>query len=351
MSASSATGKTRVAVVIPNYNGERLLRACLDSLRAQSFMGFETLIVDNGSTDGSLGILASEFPEVRVLALGENRGFSAAVNRGIAASEAELVALLNNDTEQAPGWLAALVEAADAHPRTGSFASKLVGYQRRNVLDGAGDALRRSGLPYRLGHGEKDRGQYEAGRTVFGACAAAALYRRGMLDDVGSFDEDFFAYCEDADLSFRAQLAGYGCRYVPEAVVYHMGGASGGGKRGEAATRLGTRNGLCLLVKSLPAPLALRLAPFIVAGQLSRLAMTARSPAGLRANLAGYAGAVRLLPAMLRKRREIQAGRRVPDSYIRDLLRGSFRAADASIARRLRDAARRRLGRRFEERG
>lgn len=344
MSAPSAARKARVAVVIPNWNGKSLLKACLESLREQSYEDFETLVVDNGSGDGSLGMLEAEFPEARIVALGQNRGFSAAVNRGIAASSAEFVALLNNDTGQHPDWLAALVEAADAHPEAGSFASKLVDFERRDVLDGAGDALRRSGLPYRLGHGEKDRGQHDEGGPVFGACAAAALYRRGMLEDVGPFDEDFFAYCEDADLSFRAQLAGYRCRYVPEAVVYHMGGASGGGKRSTAATRLGTQNGLCLLVKNLPTPLALRLAPFIFAGQLSRLAVTGRSLAGPRANLEGYAGAVRLLPKMLRKRREIQASRRVPDSYVKSLLRDSFRAADASIARRLRDAARHRLG-------
>jgi GT2 family glycosyltransferase len=165
-----------------------------------------------------------------------------------------------------------------------------------------------------------------------------------MLENVGPFDEDFFAYCEDADLSFRAQLAGYTCRYIPEAVVYHLGGASSGGKRSPTATRLGTQNGINLLVKNLPAPLFARLAPFMVAGQLSRLAMTARNITGLRANLSGYAGALRLLPVMLRKRRAIQAGRKAPDEYISGLLRDSFRAANASMARRLRDAVSRRLG-------
>ncbi|WP_235401305.1 glycosyltransferase family 2 protein [Rubrobacter aplysinae] len=333
-----------MTVVVPNWNGAGLLRSCLESLFDQVFEDFETLVVDNGSTDGSVEMLGSEFPEVRVVALKDNRGFSAAANLGVSESDSELVALLNNDTRQDPDWLAALVRAADAYPEAGSFATKMLDLEKHGVMDGAGDALRRSGLPYRLGHGETDRGHYEKPRPVFGACAAAALYRRDMLESVGPFDEDFFAYCEDTDLSFRAQLAGYTCRYIPEAVVYHLGGASSGGKRSPTATRLGTQNGINLLVKNLPAPLFPRLAPFMVAGQFSRLAMTARNFTGLRANLAGYAGALRLLPVMLRKRRAIQAGRKAPDEYISGLLRNSFRAANASMARRLRDAVSRRLG-------
>ncbi|MBA2441854.1 MAG: glycosyltransferase family 2 protein [Rubrobacter sp.] len=336
----------RITIVIPNWNGRRLLEACLASLREQSFRDFETLVVDNGSTDGSVELVELEFPEARVVTLEENRGFSAAVNRGIEESGSELVALLNNDTEQDPGWLAALVRAAEGHPEAGSFASKLLDAGERGVLDGAGDALRRSGLPYRLGHGEADRGRYDSLSPVFGACAAAALYRRAMLEDVGRFDEDFFAYCEDADLSFRAQLAGYRCLYVPGAVVYHVGSASSGGKRSPTAVRLGTQNGLNVLVKNLPAPLVPRLAPFILAGQVSRLVMTTRSTDTLRANLAGYAGVWRLLPEMLRKRRGVQARRRVSNAYVRRLLRGSFRAADASISRRLLRKARRFLSER-----
>jgi GT2 family glycosyltransferase len=322
-----------VTVVVPNWNGERFLPTCLRSLRLQSFEDFETVLVDNGSTDGSVPLASRNFPEVRILPLPENRGFSAAVNAGIQASDAELVALLNNDTETDPGWLRGLVEAADAYPEAGFFASKLVDFYDRRILDGAGDVLRRSGLPYRLGHGERDRGQYDEATYVFGACAGAAMYRRGMLDDVGLFDEDFFANCEDGDLSFRAQLAGYRCLYVPDSVVYHMGSATFG-KRTPTSTRLGTRNSLCLLVKNLPAPLVPRILPFVLAGQLSRLIVTA-STSTLKAHLEGLAGALRLLPLMLGKRREIQKRRQVPVEYIRALLKESSRAAGASIRRRL----------------
>jgi GT2 family glycosyltransferase len=165
-----------------------------------------------------------------------------------------------------------------------------------------------------------------------------------MLQEVGPFDEDFFAYCEDGDLSFRAQLAGYRCLYVPRAVIYHVGSASTGGKRSAFATRLGTRNGLSLLVKDLPLPLVPASLPFILGGQISRFGVTALSPATRRAHIEGLAGFWRLLPKMLEKRRTIQAGRRVQIPYLRRLLRESSRRARASILRRLRDAAYQRLG-------
>ena len=322
-----------VTVVIPNWNGERFLSSCLGSLRQQSFLDFETVLVDNGSTDGSLAFVSRNFAEVRVLPLGENKGFSAAVNAGIRASRAEYVALLNNDTATDPRWLETLVRTAEAYSEVGSFASKLVDFDDRRVLDGAGDALRRSGLPYRLGHGEPDHGQYDRTAFVLSACAAAALYRRSMLDYVGLFDEDFFAYCEDGDLSMRAQLAGYRCLYVPEAVVYHVGSASTG-KRSPFAVRLGTRNGLCLLVKNLPAPLVPSFLPFVVIGQLSRL-LVATSTSTLRAYLGGLTEALHLLPRMLEKRREIQKRRQVPVGYVKQLLKESSKAAGASLRRRL----------------
>lgn len=336
----------RVTVVIPNWNGVRFLELCLTSLRCQTYGDFETVLVDNGSTDASVEFTKQNFPEVRVVSLHDNRGFSVAVNAGIQASEAEYVALLNNDTETHPGWLEALVRAAESHPEAGLLASKLVDFHDRRLLDGAGDALRRSGLPYRLGHQELDRGQFERQAFVFSACAAAALYRRALFEDIGLFDEDFFAYCEDGDVSFRAQLAGHRCLYVPDAVVYHVGSASSGGKRSPNATRLGTQNGVNLLVKNLPAALVWRSLPSLVAGQLSRIVLTSFSSAGLRAHLSGLAGAWHLLPKMLKKRREIQNRRRVSSIYVRQLLRESSRQAIKSRRRRVRDQILLRLRRR-----
>jgi GT2 family glycosyltransferase len=326
----------RVTVVIPNWNGERFLRLCLGSLREQTLGAFETILVDNGSVDGSVTFVKEHFPEVDVVPLDENRGIAAAFNAGIEASTAEFVVLLNNDTEQDPGWLEALVRGAEDHPEAGFFASKLVDFHDRTMLDGAGDAMRLSGLPYRLGHGERDGGRFDRPGYVFGACAAAALYRRDMLDEVGLFDEDFVSYCEDGDLSFRAQLAGYRCFYVPGAVVYHMGSASTGGKRSPTATRLGSRNSSSLLVKNLPLSAVPHILPFFIFGQLGRM-ITAAVMGSLRAHLEGLAGAWRHLPLMLAKRAEIQKRKKLSDAEIRRLLRESSLAATASLARRLRD--------------
>jgi GT2 family glycosyltransferase len=341
----------RVSVIIPNWNGRRFLPLCLDSLKKQTFRDFETVVVDNGSTDGSLEYLKREFPEVGVVALPDNRGFAAAVNAGIEASETELVVLLNNDTEQHPEWLATLVKAADAHPETGFFTSKLVNFYERDFLDGAGDALRLSGLPYRLGHGERDRGQFERLSYAFSACGAAAMYRREMLDEVSVsgevFDEDFVSYCEDVDLSFRAQLAGYRCLYVPGAVVYHMVSASSsGGKRSQVPTRLGTRNSLSMLVKNVPLSVVPHILPFFVPGQLARLAFAAlTSRETLGAHVEGFKEARKHLPLMLGKRREVQAKRRISNAEVRRLIRGSSLDATASLLRRIRDRAQRKLGR------
>jgi GT2 family glycosyltransferase len=327
----------RVTVVIPNWNGERFLELCLSSLREQSFRDFETVLVDNASSDGSVKLVERNFPEVRIVLLEDNKGFSAAVNAGIGTSITEYVALLNNDTEVDPGWLQALVRAADSHPEAGLFGSKLVNFYDRRVLDGAGDALRKSGLPYRIGHGEIDHGQFESEAFVFGACAAGALDRRSLFGDIGLFDEDFFAYCEDGDISFRAQLAGHRCVYVPGAVVYHIGSASTGGKRSETNVRLGTQNGINLLVKDLPASLVWRMLPSLLAGQLLRALISSLSPGGPRAYLTGLAGAWRLLPRMLEKRKGIQSRRQASDDYVRELLRESSRRVAESRRRRLRD--------------
>ncbi len=333
----------RVTVVVPNWNTRQYLGPCLESLRRQTFRDFETVLVDSASTDGSVGFVGQNFPEVRIVALPENRGFSGAVNAGIEASDSEFIALLNNDTEQDAGWLEALVRAAERRPEAGLFASKLVDFGDRSRLDGAGDAIRRSGLPYRLGHGEVDRGQFGREEFVFGACAAAALYRRGVFDEVGLFDEDFFAYCEDGDVSFRAQLAGFRCLYVPGAVVYHVGSVSTGGKRSATATRLGTRNGLLLLVKNLPGSFVLNYLPSIMLGQLSRLLVVSLSPGGPEAHLKGLAEAWSLLPRMLKKRKVIQGAKRVSDAYLRELLGRSSQRAAESRRRRIRDAVGARL--------
>lgn len=216
----------RVAVVIPNWNGAGHLPECLDSLKAQTFTAFEMLVVDNGSTDDSLSLLAGRYPGVRVLELGRNTGFPGAVNAGIRATAGEYVVLLNNDTRAEPEWLARLVAAMENEPRASFGACKMLRYDPPHRIDSAGDRYslwRGSGI--NIGIGES-RGRYDQPAWVFGACAGAAIYRRSLFADIGLFDEDFFLIFEDVDFDLRAQVAGHRCLYAPDAVVYHKRGAS-----------------------------------------------------------------------------------------------------------------------------
>ncbi|MBI2888193.1 MAG: glycosyltransferase family 2 protein [Chloroflexi bacterium] len=309
----------RANVIIPNWNGAHLLPTCLDALRAQSFGDFEAVVVDNGSTDGSRPLLAQAYPEVRVMLLPENRYFAGAVNRAITETSAPLVVLLNNDTEAEPAWLGRLVGALDAHPEAGMATSKLLLFDRRTVLHSAGDYYTLRGQPGNRGVWEEDQGQYDGDQMVFSACGGAAAYRRSMLEEIGLFDEDLVAYCEDVDLAFRAQLAGYTCVFVPEARVYHRLSATGGGT---LASYYCGRNFIGVAAKNMPSSLLRRHWLRILRSQAAHVwgaLRHVREPAA-RARLRGQLAGLVALPRMWRKRRAVFALQRVPDAYIESIL-------------------------------
>lgn len=257
-----------IGVVIPNWNGRELLPVCLTSVFSQTIPPHQVIVVDNGSRDGSVEWLRSAFPDVRVIAHDRNRGFGAAVNEGINVSNTPFVFLLNNDTEMAEDCLERLLDAVGAYPEYGCFAPKMIDFFDRRLLDGAGDALGRWGAGYRIGTGEIDDGRFDRFRPVFGPCAGAALYRRRLFEDIGLFDEAFFAYLEDADLNVRANAAGYPCLYVPTARVYHMGSRSGGGKLGDFVVRLTSRNLIRMIVKHYSLEMFIRWFPWVLSYQL-----------------------------------------------------------------------------------
>jgi GT2 family glycosyltransferase len=216
---TQAGGGHRVDVIIPTFDGAALLVACLDALRRQTFRDFVPTVIDDGSTDGTAAILARDYPEVRVLRREHNGGLVAACNAGIAATGAELICLLNNDTEAEPGWLTALVTALDAAPDAASVASKILLFDRRDTLHSAGDGFTITGLPINHGVWRRDVGRYDEEHEPFGPCAGAGLYRRAALRAVataaGPLDPDLYMYCEDVDLAWRLQLAGYRCVFAP----------------------------------------------------------------------------------------------------------------------------------------
>lgn len=300
----------QLTVAVLSYDGRELLEVVLPSLDAQRFRGFRTVVVDNGSSDGTVEWLAERWPSVEVVALPENLGVTAALNVCLrAAADAEYIGLLNNDLELDPDALGELVRTLQEHPEAGSAGPKLVDFHNRRILDGAGDVFSWAGTGGRRGHGEVDRGQYDSPRPIFGACGGAAVYRRTAIDDVGCFDEAFFAFYEDTDWAFRAQLAGWACRYVPSAVVYHMGSATLGRGMTDFTQYHLWRNGIWLMTKGYPGAAFVRHAPRILYVQAAQAVVAARG-GRLRLWARALLDVGRGLPAALRRRRQVQARRR-----------------------------------------
>jgi GT2 family glycosyltransferase len=309
----------KVTVVIPNFNGREFLPGCLNALAQMSFQDFSTVVVDNGSTDGSVDFLKENYPRVGVVEFAENRGFSAAVNEGIRQSQGDGIALLNNDMEVGKGWLGELVKALErSGPEVGSCVGKILYFDQRERIESAGDLLTRAGFNFKRGWQQRDEGQFDRPQMVFGGSAGAALYRRSLLRELDGFDEDFFAYLEDVDLSFRAQLRGYGCLYVPQAVAYHhFAGTSS--RMGDFSIYQTQKNLVGLLVKDMPTGLLVRYSPNILGFLLvSALYYLLRGKGG--AFLRGRIDGLREIRRNLKKRREIQGSIRVPVARIADML-------------------------------
>lgn len=300
-----------VSVVIPNWNGAAHLPTCLDSLRRQTYPRVEVIVADNASQDGSQALIRERYPEVRLVALPENRGFTGACNAGMQAAQGEIIILLNNDTEAAPDWIEQVVAAFERHPQAGMVASKMLLFDRRDTLHTAGDFYRVDGRAGNRGVWQKDGPPYDREEYVFSACGGSAAYRRAMLDEIGLLDNDFFFSMEDVDLAWRAQLAGWRCVYAPRAVVYHRLAATGGGV---TASFYDGRNTLWVIAKNYPAPLLYKYWPHIMRAQaqLAWEALKAWRGAAARARLRGMLAGLLTLPKALRKRQAVQRMRRVP---------------------------------------
>ena len=303
-----------MTAIVLTYDGRELLETLLPSLAAQEFADVRTVVVDNGSSDGTAAWLATDWPQFEVLALPENVGVAAALNRGMERVDSELVALLNNDLELEPRWLGALVSALDAHPTAASATGKMLSFYERSVFDGAGDLLMWSGAATHRGMGEPDDGRYDTPAAVFSPCAGAAVYRRAAFTAVGPFDEAFFAYQEDIDWGLRAQLAGWTARYEPAAVAYHMGGATTRRQWGYYNT-LQRRNQVLVVLKNYPGRALLRHATKIVSYQGGWLVASAQE-GNLRRHLGALGQVIAALPRLAHQRRAVQRSRRVPLAYL-----------------------------------
>lgn len=331
-----------VTVLVVNWNRKELLRNCLNSLILQDLniagrkVELEVIVIDNSSSDGSQAMVKQEFTQVSLIENKVNRGFCAANNQGIAVARGEFIALLNNDAEACPGWVTELLKALDGRPEFGMAASKIVSWDNARRIDKVGHLIYPDGQNGGRGAGEIDRGQFENMEEVLWPDGCAAMYRKAMLDKIGGFDEDLFAYADDAELGLRARIAGWKCLYMPKAVVRHHRGATLG--RGNPnRIRLIERNRILLAAKLFPWSLLL-LNPFYFAMRvISSLRSAARSDGGDLDAFEGIDGKFRLaygllkgqwqalwmLPKFLAKRGSVRKMAKLSNSEIRQLIRNN----------------------------
>lgn len=308
-----------ISIIVVNWNGRNYLGECLDSLRNQTFVDFEVILVDNGSTDGSIEYLQSHFLGfVRVLRNGKNLGFARGNNQGIKIANGKYIVLLNNDAKADRHWAEELVKAAEEDRRAGMLASKIYLQGGQKIIDNVGHLIYRDGLNRGRGRLEVDHGQFDQKEEVLFPSGCAALYRREMLEEIGLFDEDFFAYGDDTDLGLKGRLAGWKCIYVPGAVVFHRYSQSSGAYSPMKAFYV-ERNRVWVAIKYFPLSVLLKspfytLLRFLLQGYG---AFTGRGAAGkfsqeysrfllLRVLLKAYAAALWGMPKMWRKRKEMK---------------------------------------------
>jgi GT2 family glycosyltransferase len=314
-----------ISVIVMNWNGKHFLETCLTALRRQTFRDFETILVDNGSTDGSTEYVRTGFPSVILVELKENRGFTGGNIAGYERAQAEVIVLLNNDTEADPHWLEETHKASREYPNTGIFASKMMQFEDRERIDICGFDLSKAGTGMGLGRGELDGPAWSEPRKVFGACAGAAAYRRSMLDDIGFFDRDFFMTFDDMDLSFRAQLRGYECMFIPRAIVYHYASPTSI-KLPARKTYYSQRNIELVHLKNMPLGLMLLGVPQRLLYELGSAAYFFKLGTGM-AFLKAKIDVLRQLPSVLRKRREIQRRRKLTNGQLRAMMQGNWLGA------------------------
>ena len=319
-----------ISVVIINWNGLRFLDGCLSSLFKQSYRSFEIIMVDNGSTDGSVQFIKNKYPHVMVLENQSNTGFAVANNQGIQAAKGKYVALLNNDTMADKDWLGNLAKKADSSSKdVGMWACKILSLYDPAIIDSVGGlVISRCGIGKGRGRNEKDASQYDREEEVFIPSACSAMYRKEMLNEIGVFDEEFFAYCEDTDLGFRARLSGWKTISVPDAIVYHYYSGTTG-KHSPIKAYLVERNHIWVALKNFPLSMLL----FFPLNTLWRYlvqayAILAKKGAGgryvesfsktslLKIVLKAYWSAIKGLPSMLKKRHSIQSRKTVSNKDI-----------------------------------
>lgn len=304
------------SVIIPNWNGKKLLKVCLRSLKNQSFKDFEVILVDNGSSDGSLEYVKRYFSQIKTITLDKNYGFAKAVNEGIKRSLSKYIVLINNDTEVDKNCLHFLTEAARKHSEVGFVAAKMLNFYERDIIDSAGDYIDVSGHAQNIGLGEKDGPKFEKEGYVFLATGGGGLFKREVFDKVGLFDEDYFAYFEDVDLCLRAQFAGFKGWFEPRAKIYHIHKATAS-KMKPFMEYLQFRNLTQTIIKDFPAGLLKKNFNWLRVLLVNINTIRFLATQGLLWQaLKAEAWILRYLPQLLKKRFKIQKSKQASDDYV-----------------------------------
>lgn len=256
---------SEVTVIIPNYNGDAYIENCLQSLKKQTFRDFEILIIDNASEDHSADYIAAHYPEVPLIRLSQNFGFSRAVNEGIKRTKSPYLILLNNDTVCDPHFVEELYQTIAKDKKIFSVSSKMLQMYAPEKIDGAGDLYCALGWAFARGK-DRNKALYEKESKVFSACAGAAIYRRDLFEQIGYFDEFHFTYLEDVDVGYRARIMGYENRYTPKAIVYHAGSGATGSRYNPFKVRIAARNSWYVIYKNMPALQIFINLPFLLIG-------------------------------------------------------------------------------------
>jgi GT2 family glycosyltransferase len=307
-----------VSVVIPNWNGEKYLAECLDSIEKQTIKA-DIVVVENNSTDSSLKILKN-YPGIKVLKQDKNLGVAGGFTAGFEyalQNNYDLIALFNNDAVADKNWLNKLVEVLQSDKQVGIATCKLIQYDRIHI-DSTGDVYSTRGLPFARGRNETDSGQYDDQTDIFAASGGASLYRTSMMKQIGLFDIDFFAYFEDVDLSFRAQLAGWKVKYVPSAIAYHRLGATSK-KLGYFNNYHSIKNFWFVYIKNMPLSLFFKYLPLAIYAYL-RIFVSRMLRGGRIAFFKAFIVSIYLTPKMIIKRWGIQKDKTVTSENIDKIL-------------------------------
>jgi len=313
----------KVSLIVINYNGRDFIVNCLRALEGQLFKDFEIILIDNGSSDGSLDKIRNYLeesplaPVVKFIPLDKNLGFAGGASEGLKHAHGEYIALLNNDTGPDGRWLEELVKVMDNDPKVGICASKLIIFDS-DLIDSAGDGLSTALRGFKRGEGEKIS-LYNEREYIFGACGGAALYRRKMIEEIGFLDEDFFLIHEDTDLNLRAQLRGWKVMYVPTAIIYHKVRSSIG-PMSDMAIYYTLRNSEFVRIKNIPFGVFIRCLPEFLIGALTEFIYFAIKHKRLRLYFKAKMDAIRMLPRMLKKRAVIMKSRKVGHGYLLDMI-------------------------------